>query len=287
MTSTFDTRRRHEGITISTIDVAVALSILLHILALWTWPSMLLMRPFDDPRKGEPGGSLAVRLAPLPAPPSTAESRPAPPAPALSAPGGARRPPPASHVLAMERPSPSAAPAVQPAAPAPPAQNPALLGQDLASFIEARRRAREPAAPAAPEGRIESEQERINREAADRLGLNRAPSFGSNRIAGGGTFQIGAMYYDHAELAFYGWNKAIQRVSLQKIDVSRGSNPSIELAIVRKVIAIIREEASGDFRWESLRQNRDVKLSARPADNAALEAFLMDEFFDAGGVRRN
>jgi hypothetical protein len=179
----------------------------------------------------------------------------------------------------MERPSPSAAPS------AAPAQNPALLGQDLASYVEARRRARAPE-PGPPSARVESEQERINREASERLGLNRAPTFGSNKITGGGTFQIAALYYDRAELAFYGWNKAIQRVSLQRIEVVRGDNPSIELAVVRKVIAIIREEASGDFRWESLRLGRDITLSARPADTAGLEAFLMEEFFTPTGVRR-
>jgi hypothetical protein len=288
MIRTFETRSRHERITISTIDVAVALSILLHVLALWTWPRSLLMRPFDDDllKAGESGGRLAVRLAPPPSPAPAIESRPSPvPTPTLSAPGGARRPPPAPRVLAMERPSRPAAPVAAPAQPAAPEQNPALLGQDLASYVAARRRAREPE-PGPPSTRVESEQERTNREAAERLGLNRAPTFGSNKITGGGTFQISELYYDRAVLAFYGWNKAIQRVSLQRIEVARGDNPSIELAVVRKVVAIIREEASGDFHWESLRLGRDVTLSARPADTAGLEAFLMEEFFTPTGVRR-
>jgi len=281
---------RRDGITISTIHVAVALSLLLHALALWQWPSALLLRPFEDGKgKGEPGGTLAVRLAPIPVPrdvdmhaapalamPPSAQAQPA------HAPRSAHHAPPAQPVLAMARPSAAAA------QPQPPAQAaPAPPSQDLASFVEARRRARDPdgSASSAPAQQQpgESEQERINREAATRLGLNATPSFGSNRNQGGGTFQIRTMNYDRAQFAFYGWNKFINRNSLQLIDVTKGDNASIELAVVRKMIAIIRGEASGDFQWDSLRLHRSVLLSARAADNAGLEAFLMEEFFSPEG----
>jgi hypothetical protein len=61
--------------------------------------------------------------------------------------------------------------------------------------------------------------------------------------------------------------------------VERGANPSIEIAIVRRMIVIIREHESGDFVWRSQRLGRDVTLSARAADTAGLEEFLMREFF--------
>ncbi|HTP62847.1 MAG TPA: hypothetical protein VMJ14_12270 [Burkholderiales bacterium] len=281
-----------DGITIRTIHVAVALSLLLHALALWQWPSALLLRPFSDDshKEGEPGGTLAVRLAPIPVPrdiethaapalamPPSAPARPSPPAP-----HPAHRASQASQpVLAMARPSASSAPPKPSAAAAP-----APPGQDLASFVEARRRARSPdGAPSAPAQQPpgESEQERINREAATRLGLNATPSFGSNKNTGGGTFQVREMHYDHAQFAFYGWNKLINHNSLQLIDVAKGDNASIELAVVRKMIAIIRSEATGDFQWDSLRLNRSVVLSARAADNAGLEAFMMEEFFSTEG----
>jgi hypothetical protein len=54
---------------------------------------------------------------------------------------------------------------------------------------------------------------------------------------------------------------------------------------VRKIIEIIREQESNKFIWESLRLRRDVTLSARPADNAELEAFMMEEFFSDGRLR--
>ena len=60
----------------------------------------------------------------------------------------------------------------------------------------------------------------------------------------------------------------------------KGENPSIDLAIVRRMIGIIRETQKGDFVWRT-GAGRSVTLSARPEDNAALEDFLMDEMFGA------
>jgi len=68
-------------------------------------------------------------------------------------------------------------------------------------------------------------------------------------------------------------------------EVPRGSHPNTQIAVVRKIIEIIREQENGNFLWESLRLRRDVTLSARPADNAGLEAFMMEEFFSDGRLR--
>lgn len=87
------------------------------------------------------------------------------------------------------------------------------------------------------------------------------------------------MGYDDAEFTFYGWNRDIGRRAFQVIEVRRGTNPDINIAVVRRMIAIIREHEKEDFRWESKRLGRDVILSARLSDTAALEAFMMQEFF--------
>ena len=63
------------------------------------------------------------------------------------------------------------------------------------------------------------------------------------------------------------------------IEVRRGDNASIQLAVVRRMVALIREQAAGNFVWESVRLRRDVTLSAAPAENAGLEEFLLKEFF--------
>jgi hypothetical protein len=286
MSGTFEDLRSHyDRITVSTIQVAFGLSILLHALALSGWlPKLPMppMLPFEDPRQGRPSGALAVHLAP---PPSNAPAPP--PAPAIEAqPAPAHRthaPKMASvpPVLALPRPAAPSAMAAKP--PAEAARLPA--DQDFAASIEARRRSREtmpapqPSEASAPAPPAETEQERHNREVAISLGLNRTPSFGSERQRGGGMFQIQRMGYDDAEFFFYGWNKNIKRNAQQMIEVRLGNNPNMQIAVVRKMIAIIREHVNGNFTWESQRLNKDVTLSARPDDNAGLEDFLMLEFF--------
>lgn len=282
-------RSRYDRITIPTIWVAFALSLILHAVALWGWLPKVPMLPFEDSKQGKPSGSLAVRLAPLPSRPPSAAPVP-PPAPVIQAqpapahrpppPKAAQRPPSAPRVLALERPSPSSATPPPAEAARPPAYD------DLASYIEARRRAREPA-PAPPPSQgsppapppTESERERNNRAVAANLGLNRTPGFGADRNRGGGIFQIQRMGYDDAEFFFFGWNKYISRNSQQMIEVRRGDNATMEIAVVRRMIAIIREHESGDFVWESRRLGRDISLSARMADNAGLEDFMVREFF--------
>ena len=87
------------------------------------------------------------------------------------------------------------------------------------------------------------------------------------------------MGYDDAEFLFFGWNKEIRRKTKQLITVRKGNNSNMRIAVVRKMIAIIREHEQGDFLWESQRLGRDVTLSARARDTAGLEEFLMREFF--------
>jgi len=92
-------------------------------------------------------------------------------------------------------------------------------------------------------------------------------------------FQIESLGSDHAEFIFYGWNNNINRNTKQLIDVRRGNNSDIRIAVVRRMIVIIRENAKEDFLWMSQRLGRTVTLSARAQDNSGLEAFMMREFF--------
>jgi len=89
------------------------------------------------------------------------------------------------------------------------------------------------------------------------------------------------MTYDDAEFVFFGWNRDIRRNTAQLIEVRRGNNKDIRIAVVRKIIAIIREYEQEEFLWESKRLGRNLTLSARAKDNAGLEDFMMREFFDA------
>lgn len=224
------------------------------------------------PPVAEPSRAPVVQPTPVP----VVEPRPAP----MVAPAPVKAPPAVAPPVAAP---PSPPPAVASTAPAP-------IEGDLSSYIEARRRARGQAAPAAmptpPQqaapprtASAEDEAERRNRVIAANLGLNRTPTVGYDPRGGGGIFEIQRMSYDAAEFIFYGWNKDIRRNSRQLIEVERGNNSDIRLAVVRKMIAIIREAETGDFLWASQRLGRSIVLSARPADNAELEAFMLQEFF--------
>ena len=67
------------------------------------------------------------------------------------------------------------------------------------------------------------------------------------------------------------------------IEVDAGLLGNVDLAIVRRMIELIRTHYSGDFNWESYRLGRRVVLSARLSDSAELEAFMMREFFGGPG----
>lgn len=278
-----DFRNRHDGVVVPRIWVAVAVSILLHIALLWRLPPFSVRLPGMGKGAAEVSSPLTLRLMP-PSPPAPAfDATPPQPSskPALQAqrPKALPRPPP--PVIALNKPSPEArspvpvAPNVPPPVAAPKPAPPAITG-DLASYIEARRRARgEPASPAPGE----NDDARSKRIIAGNLGSSRDQTFGYDPRQGGGMFQIQRVTVDHAEFLFYGWNKDIGRNIKQLIEVQRGNNSDIRVAVVRKMIAIIREESQEDFLWESQRLGRRLTLSARARDNEGLEEFMMREFF--------
>lgn len=275
-------------------------SLLLHGLVLWQVLPKIDLRKTGDPltRETQP---LSLRIVPAPQvriePPSTPqrEATPQPP-PVVRAPVPPRpiprpvRPPPtppppviaapvpAPPVVVPETPPPPQPQVAQPAPPAPPVTG------DLASYIAERRRARGESTEAPP--KVDSEDARRERAIAANLASMQSSTFGTNPAQSGGTFQIRRMEFEDAQLTFFGWNRDISRRTFQVLDVRRGSHPNINVAIVRRIIEIIRDHESGDFRWESKRLGRELTLSARAADNAELESFMMQEFFtDAGRPR--
>ena len=274
---------------------AVGLSVLVHLALVLKIPQVTPLRPSDETKER---GPLIVQLTPPPAAaprPREPVARPREPAPRPQ-PRAAPRVPekslersrPAPPVITQNVPSVPAVPAPRetpPQATAPPA--PPRPAGDLAAYVEARRRARgESPAPsttpefAPPSAPAEDENARANRIAAANLGLDRKPTFGQDTRKGGGVFQMTRLGYDYAEFLFYGWNKDIARNTTQLIAVRKGAESDIRVAVVRRMIGIIREHEDGDFLWESPRLNRTVTLSARPRDEAGLRAFLMREFFE-------
>jgi outer membrane biosynthesis protein TonB len=281
---------------IPTIWVALALSLIFHAMVLWGWHPVEHEVTFDKVGPGKAGGPLVVQIAPEPSratgPPPAPPS--APSAPAAEAPPARktpvakptpRPPPPPPPVLAQEKPAPVVVPTPKPVPP-PPAPAVTPDPGDFSALLEARRRARgAPPEESAPPTETPDERERHNQAVAANLGLNRTPTFGRD-LTGGGVFQLQRLGVDSAEFLFYGWNRDIRRNATQRIEVSKGDSPNIQLAVVRRMIGIIRDHESGDFTWVSRRLGRDVVLSARMKDNAGLEDFMMQEFFFDNRLQR-
>jgi hypothetical protein len=273
-------RDQNEFVKVRTLWVTITLSVLVHVVALsFVLVETRLLAPFDEGTKESE--QLQVRL--------TAPSKPMPmPAPALEPPReivampkpahaprppAPREPPPVIALTTPGRTGPAPSkPAPPIPAPPPPAES------DLWSYMQARRRERgESTAPA-----IDTPKAEPNASLAANLPTAATGAATPDPNKGGGIFEIKSMNYDDASFLFFGWNKDMGRRTPQLIEVRRGNNSDMQIAVVRKMISIIREHSKDDFVWRS--HDREIPLSARLEDNAALEAFLMHDFgFDHPG----
>jgi hypothetical protein len=189
---------------------------------------------------------------------------------------------PAPPVIALNQPAPDV-PA--PAPPIPPVSTPAptrtvTAAELLASIRDPQRYGRptsqENTGKAPP---VEDDKARTNRIAAANVASHRIVTFGYDPSRSGGVFKIQRTGLNEAEFMFYGWNPDAGRNTAQLIEVKRGNNSDIRIAVVRRIIAIIRDNVQeGDFLWDSKRLGRSLALSARLKDNAGLEDFLLREF---------
>jgi hypothetical protein len=272
---------------------ALAVSLLLHLAVLLLWlPRTNLLASWEDDNKPA-SERLQVRIA---------AAAPVSPAPTVAVPQVRMQPvQPARHARPLSPQQPANSQASLPA-PSPPAVTPqgtpapptlpiettapgtmplprdAAAGGDLWSYIQAKRLERSRAESGAPPAL--SDQPRLNDAIAANLP---APATGvatRDTKRAGGVFQIKRMAYDDAAFEFYGWNATMQRLAPQIIEVRLGNNSDMRIAVVRRMIALIREQTKDEFIWRSVKHDRDYTLSARLPDNAALEDFLMREFFE-------
>ena len=138
---------------------------------------------------------------------------------------------------------------------------------DMMALVNANRQRREGDNRAYPEPSLPME------DARDAVIKKNLAQQGTN-----GIFQIKEINLRTAQFTFRGWKSNYGNARLELIDVQAGPNEGIEIAIVRKMIVVIRRDYSGDFHWLSPRYG-DVIKSARIEDTAELEKFLMEEFF--------
>lgn len=251
-------------VRIRAIDIFAVVSIVLHaIFFLFARPAVNL--DAEGPVSDRP---LNVVLAPPQADP-VAPIAPAPPAAA----------PPAAPRVIARIPTPQATkpttpvvpPVTQPTEPAP--VTPPEPVVDMMASIQANRSRREAAESALARGNPSSEK------GEDPLSRNVRTLSGREGV--GGVFQIMRKGLRSGEFAFNGFRNSGQRQWREVIEVDAGPGGDIELAMIRRMIELIRGHYSGDFRWDSHRLGRVVVLSARPPDQPGLEEFLMKEFFAA------
>ena len=261
----------HLSIRRSTLYAFVG-SLIVHLLVLFVVPQQRV-------GTGEPfaksGDSMVVTLRPR-TPPQGAqssaatvpESRPQPPA-------DHRQKSPATQIVAANK--SRAKDLARPVNPvSPPAAPEALV--DLQAYVDAaraRRRAadgfpgRENAATVAGEHEPSEDEIRMAR-------VKRNLTSGTN-----GIFQLLSVESRTADFSFRGWTNDSGNFRREYIHVDIGTNSDIEIAIIRKMIELIRRYYKGNFNWESQRLDRVIVLSARAEDNEGLEDFLQQEFFGA------
>ena len=251
------------------IATGIAVSFCLHVL-------LFVLLPKHDVTEGSSvpatQGPLVVRLNPSRGapPPTVAEVTPPLPKQPTRPRSPARVAPPPMFT------APSQTPQSIPLAQAPPApvQLPEAAPTDFMSMVNAKRAQRQAnEAAAGTRGREPSADD------IAMANINRNAQSLSRREGTSGVFQILSKGHRAAQFSFRGWTNDSRNARRDVIDVDAGLNGNIDLAIIRRMIELIRTHYSGEFNWDSHRLGRVVVLSARIEDTAGLEEFMMREFF--------
>ena len=245
----------------------LVLSILLHALLL------LVVRDMARP-EGEQGAKgprpLVVQLQPRPIPQIAT--------PEVTTPAPPPRAPAKRHLMTIPR---ETASNTVPLEPPPVVERPREPPSptDFSSLLEARRAQRRAAEEAIAQANAAARsQEQAGDGVAD-ANINRNLQSLGGGGGTGGVFRILSMGHRHGQFAFNGWMPQRTNGWREVIDVDAGSDGDLEIAMIRRMIELIRKHYQGNFNWESHRLGRVITLSARKEDTAGLEAFMMREFF--------
>ncbi|MEC5217463.1 hypothetical protein RCH09_002421 [Actimicrobium sp. GrIS 1.19] len=272
----------------SAISVGLIISVLLHALVLW-----LILTHKSPPMVKPPGkGDVETTLLLLPNTPDKSSK--------ASKPRGIEVPPlrpskprktkaPRAPQAISRPPNPNAItePAEQTAPPRPPVEQPPE--EDFSSRLASkqRQRAEAEAAQQAERGTPQQQDDARGKAAAMANITSALKAAGVEKESGGGMFQLGLVGAHHAEFLFRGWKKEASRNWSQQLSVEQGAEEDIRIAVVKKMIDIIRQHTQEDFTWDSHKLGRQVSLSARTEDLPGLQQFLLREFFpDYSPTRR-
>lgn len=262
--------------------VAIALSVLLHALGFWYLIEHTPLPSTTSPRGDD--SRLSISLAPFQPRTAIAPEAPETPAPRpvlrkpirQSDPGPAPVPVPNQLITRLE--SAQRVPIPVPAA-----------ADDMLTQLDAARKRRADAAAQENAAATEDDAQRANRIARANIAAAHPGGMqGAGKDEHGGVFQIRRLGLHSAEFMFHGWNLNFRRDSTQLINVDQGADEDIRIAVVRKMIELIRRHKSADFIWDSHRLGREFTLSAKPEHDSELQQFLLREFFPdyAAAARR-
>jgi hypothetical protein len=260
--------RLHPQRSTRNLWIVAVLSVVFHAAVVMLLPKIQQ----DDSTMTQTTGPLKVTLLP----PPRAE-RPPTPTPEPT------KPPPQRTVIASSTPSSSMPPMYVPPKPPEPTRDPQTAAPplDFAAALEARRAQRQAEENYyAQQNAAARAGERVATAAEKADAAFRRNMRGLGQGEGtSGVFQIQSKGSRYASFTFRGWQGDRSNAKMELIEVDAGLGGDVELATVRRMIALIRTHYNGNFNWESHRLGRVVQLSARPEDTAGLEAFLMREFF--------
>ncbi|APV48360.1 hypothetical protein BWI17_00855 [Betaproteobacteria bacterium GR16-43] len=221
--------------------------------------------------------------------PPTPDATPPPPEPS-PAPTPSPVPRPQPPRIMTKRPEPdSKAPKVPVPPPTPtpvpvPEKAPPV---DMAALIEQRReqrRAFEQQALAAATRRDQGPQ--VPGSSSDAAIKRNLGSLAHGSEGTSGVFQILRKGERTAEFAFNGWKPDASKRWREVIEVDAGTGGDVDMAIIRRMIQLIRTHYTGDFNWESHRLGKTITLSARLEDQEGLEDFMSREFFGVPVLKR-
>ena len=256
--------------------MGIIFTVLLHLLFVFLW----LHTQKNIPRVVSQGSSnpINVYMIPEESPPTKSAAaqpqrkpKPTPPQRRTTVVTAPTIAPPLPQVPPIPEPAP------QVATPAPPiAETPPAPAMDMMAMLNAKRAARQVQENAdAQNGRAPSASDiataNINRNLA---------ALSTKRDGTNGVFQVISKGTRIGQFSFNGWKTDKNNSWREVIEVDAGLLGDVELAIVRRMIELIRSHYKGDFTWDSHKLGRAVTLSARMEDNEGLEIFMLREFFE-------
>ena len=158
---------------------------------------------------------------------------------------------------------------------------PVAPSEDFSARIEAARKRRAEAQeqdPAVAQAPAESDAQRANRIARENIAFQQHGRT-AEQDQTGGVFQLREVRLHNAAFMFRGWNTNFRRNWNQVVEVDQGTEVDIEVAVVKRMIVLIRSQKTGEFIWDSHRLGRQITLNAAPAYERELQTFLLKEFF--------